>query len=66
VNDYCETREEVQKLKETVQAKLEKNYSVIESPQSKPKIKIINIDLEEMNLDDNELIITYKYNKEAE
>jgi len=56
----CETGEEVQKLKEAVQAKLEKNYSMMESPQSKPKIKIINIGLEEMNLDDNELINTIK------
>jgi len=56
----CETGEEVQKLKETVQAKLGKNYSMIESPQSKPKIKIINIGLEELNLDDNELINTIK------
>jgi len=56
----CETGEEVKKLKETVQAKLGENYKVIESPQSKPKIKIINIDVEEMNLDDNELINTIK------
>jgi len=56
----CEIGEEVQKLKETVQAELGKNYSVMESPQSKPKIKIINIGLEEMNLDDNELINTIK------
>ena len=56
----CETGEEVKKLKETVQAKLGENYKVMESPQSKPKIKIINIGLEEINLDDNELINTIK------
>jgi len=32
----------------------------MESPQSKPKIKIINIDLQENNLVDNELINTIK------
>ncbi|XP_025263168.1 uncharacterized protein LOC112637508 [Camponotus floridanus] len=52
----CEAGEEVKKLKETVQAKLGENYKVMEPPQSKPKIKIINIGLEEMNLDDSELI----------
>ncbi|XP_025266572.1 uncharacterized protein LOC112638675 [Camponotus floridanus] len=56
----CEAGEEVKKLKETVQAKLGKNYKVMESPQSKPKIKIINIGLEEMNLDDSKLISTIK------
>lgn len=56
----CEAGEEVKKLKETVQAKLGENYNVMESPQSRPKIKIINIGLEEMNLDDNELINTIK------
>jgi len=56
----CEVGEEVKKLKETVQAKLGENYNVMESPQSRPKIKIINIGLEEMNLDDNELINTIK------
>jgi hypothetical protein len=55
----CETGEEVKKLKETVQAKLGENYKVTES-KSKPKIKIININLEEMNLEDNELINTIK------
>lgn len=56
----CETGEEVKKLKETVQNKLGENYKVMEPFQSKPKIKIINIGVEEMNLDDNELINTIK------
>jgi len=51
----CE-REEIKKLKETVQAKMGKNYNVMETSQSKPKIKIINIGLEEKYIDDNELI----------
>jgi len=42
----CKTGKEIQKLKETVQAKLRKNYSVMESPQSKLKIKIINIEIQ--------------------
>ncbi|XP_039313145.1 uncharacterized protein LOC120359509 [Solenopsis invicta] len=56
----CESGEEVKKLKETVQAKLGENYKVLESSRSKPKVKIVNINLEEMNLDDNELINTIK------
>jgi len=47
-------------LKKIVQAKLEKNYSVMESPLSKPKIKIIDIGLKEMYIDDNEFINTIK------
>ncbi|XP_077277355.1 uncharacterized protein LOC143905676 [Temnothorax americanus] len=56
----CETGEEVKKLKETVQAKLGENYKVTESSKSKPKVKVININIEEMNLDDNKLISTIK------
>ena len=60
----CETGEEVKTLKETVQDKLGKNYKVMDSPQLKPKIKIINIDVEELKLDDNELINTIKEQNE--
>jgi len=56
----CETGEEVKKLKETVQAKLGGNYKIVESPQSKPKLKIINVGAEEINLNDDELISTIK------
>ena len=59
----CETGE-VKTLKETVQDKLGKNYKVMDSPQLKPKIKIINIDVEELKLDDNELINTIKEQNE--
>lgn len=38
----CETGEEMEKLKTTVQAKLGENFKVTESPQIKPKIKIVN------------------------
>lgn len=54
----CETGEGIVKLKDTVQSKLGENYSVTESLQMKPKIKIINISEEEMELDDEELIHT--------
>lgn len=54
----CETGEEMVKLKDTVQTKLGENYSVTESLQMKPKLKIINISEEEMELDDDELIHT--------
>lgn len=44
------------KLKDVMQSKLGENYNVTESPQKKPKIKIININEEEMELNGNELI----------
>ncbi|KYN08836.1 hypothetical protein ALC57_19057, partial [Trachymyrmex cornetzi] len=54
----CDTGDEMKKLKET------ENYNMKEPPQSRSKIKIINIDMEEMNLDDNELVnIIKKQNK---
>lgn len=56
----CETGEEIEKLKTTVQAKLGENFKVTESPQIKPKIKIVNIDEEDIQLDDNDLIDTIK------
>lgn len=56
----CETGEEVKKLKETVQDKLGENNKVMELLQSKPKVKVNNIGLEEMSLDDSKLINTIK------
>lgn len=55
----CETGEEIDKLKDVVQVKLGENYNVTEFIQ-KPKIKIININEEEMELDGDELIDTIK------
>jgi len=52
----CETGEEINKLKATVQAKLGENFRVAESPQIKSKIKIINIDKEKIKLDADKLI----------
>lgn len=71
----CETEEELVKLKDTVQSKVDENYNGAESLQKKP-IKITNISEEEMELDGDELISTsnqeteqygwilYKYSKE--
>lgn len=56
----CETGEEIDKFKDVVQSKLGDNYNVTESLQKKPKIKIVNISEEEMELDDDELIDTIK------
>ncbi|XP_072757715.1 uncharacterized protein [Anoplolepis gracilipes] len=56
----CETGEEMEKLKTAVQAKLGENFKVTESLQMKPKIKIVNIDEEDIKLNDNELIDTIK------
>lgn len=55
-----ETGEEMDKLKDVMQSKLGENYNVTESLQKKPKIKIINISEEKMELDENELIDTIK------
>lgn len=56
----CETGEEMDKVKDAMQSKLGENYNVTESQQKKPKIKIINISEEEMELGDDELIDTIK------
>jgi len=56
----CETGEEMEKLKVTVQAKLGEDFKVTESPQIKPKIKVVNIDAEEIKMNDNDLIDTIK------
>lgn len=56
----CETGEEMDKVKDVMQSKLGENYNVTEPLQKKPKIKIININEEEMELGDDELIDTIK------
>lgn len=53
-------RPEKKWIKDAVQSKLGENYNVTESQQKKPKIKIINISEEEMELGDGELIDTIK------
>ncbi|EZA50288.1 hypothetical protein X777_11299 [Ooceraea biroi] len=49
----CETGEEIETLKNTVQEKLGKDYEVAEPIQKKPKVKIIGIGEEEMKLDED-------------
>lgn len=56
----CEAGEEMEKLKTEVQARLGENFMVTESLQVKPKIKIVNIDEDEIKLDDNDLIDVIK------
>lgn len=60
----CETGEEMEKLKVTVQDKLGEKFKVTESLRMKPKIKIVSIGEDEMKLNDDELIgIIKKQNK---
>lgn len=56
----CETEEEKEKLKATVQAAMGEEVKVSEPQKRKPKIKIINVDGDEMKMEDEELIDTIK------
>ncbi|XP_071630104.1 uncharacterized protein [Temnothorax longispinosus] len=56
----CETEEEKDKLKATVQAAMGEEVKVSEPQMRKPKIKIINVGGEEMKIEDDELIDTIK------
>ncbi|XP_071579273.1 uncharacterized protein [Temnothorax nylanderi] len=62
----CETGEERDKLKATMQDRLGENFNVTESRRSKPKIKIVGIGEEEMNLNDNDLIVAIKKQNKME
>jgi len=55
-----ETEEEMKRLKNTVQDKLGKNFKVTESPKIKLKIKIINIDVQELKVVNDALLATIK------
>lgn len=48
----------MRQLKDTVSGKLGEDFEVVESKKSKPKLKIIQIDEEEMKLDDKKLVNT--------
>lgn len=54
----CESEREIKKLKDTVREKLGDDYDIAEPKKIKPKIKIINVSEEEMNLKDETLIDT--------
>lgn len=59
----CETGEELEPLKVTVQVKLGENFKIMESLQMKLKIKIINIREDEMKLDDSLMTTIKKRNR---
>lgn len=52
----CETGGEINTLKAAVQEKMGENFKVTESTQSKPKIKVVNIEEEELKLADDDLV----------
>ncbi|XP_071573489.1 uncharacterized protein [Temnothorax nylanderi] len=56
----CETEEEKEKLKATVQAAMGEEVKVSEPQKRKPKIKIINVGGDEMKMEDDELLDTIK------
>lgn len=55
-----ETGEKVEKVRDIIQSKLGKSFEVTESKRLKHKIKIVNVGVEELKLDDNELIATIR------
>lgn len=60
----CESKSEMEKLKVTVQNKLGKEYNIMEPKGAKPKIKVVNIDEEEMKLENENLLnVIMKQNK---
>ncbi|XP_071579731.1 uncharacterized protein [Temnothorax nylanderi] len=60
----CESEGEMEKLKATVQNKMGEDYKVLEQKKIEPKIKIINVGKEEMELEEENLIDTIiKQNK---
>lgn len=56
----CESEREMEKLKNTVHEQLGEDVTITEPKKIKPKIKIVNVDEEEMNLEDENLLDTIK------
>lgn len=56
----CESKDEKRKLKETVCEKMGENFEIMEPRRIKPKIKIINIGKEEMEIEDENLVETIR------
>jgi len=56
----CESEREMEKLRETMREKLGEDFKVTEPRGSKPKLKIVNVGEEELQLDDVILIDTIK------
>ncbi|XP_011868774.1 PREDICTED: uncharacterized protein LOC105562496 [Vollenhovia emeryi] len=60
----CESGKEVEQLKTSMEATIGKDFETIIPKQKQPKIKIIGIDQEEMERDDQSLIETIKIQNE--
>lgn len=56
----CETGREMETLKAVVQEKMGENFNVTESSQIKPKLKIVNVEEDELQLEDEELVSVIK------
>jgi len=56
----CESESEMKQLKVSVREKLGKDFEIVEPKKIKPKLKVINIEEEEMILKDEKLIDTIK------
>lgn len=56
----CESEREMEKLRDTVREKLGEDFKVTEPKGIKPKIKVVNVGEEEIQLDDVSLIDTIK------
>lgn len=52
----CESTGEMDKLKESMQVKLGDDYKIIEPRKIKPRIKIINVGMDEMEMEDENLV----------
>ncbi|KAL6265886.1 hypothetical protein P5V15_002718 [Pogonomyrmex californicus] len=56
----CESEEEMEKLKDTVREKLGEDFKITEPKKIRPKIKVVNVGEEEIQLKDKILIDTIK------
>lgn len=54
----CESGEEMDKLKATVQDKLGEDFKITEPKKIQPKIKVVNVGEEEMKLDERDIVKT--------
>lgn len=52
----CESEQELKQLKSKVESKLDGKYQVIEPKSVEPKLKILNLDDEEINCDEDQIV----------
>lgn len=52
----CESEREIKQLKDTVSKKLGKDFEIMEPKKIKPKLKVLDVDEDEMKLKDEDLI----------